>query len=680
MTRQPKRLIISAAVLSCLAHAGHAQITLADSAPNYSTGIALSTAVYNRHFGETSQDADYISDEPAEARWWVNTWKDTSGTTGAGTITRVRTPGASWFSTSKSLKFDTTALNDQQAGISYNLPLQKLKINTRYRIKLRIGTDAGQQLKVDLRSIFTSVIKGVTIFPDAITKTFDLQGGFTDVTFDGVIVRPEGVLDANSGSLRFYPHTAGVPFYVDAFSITEVRANPLNLVEDLPFGKPTSTKPLPLDRRMFGLHINELGSHNAWPDLGQEILRLWGTDGSYWFSLEPTQGDWTHWGVLDYHINHFRKPLPSRPAPASAELIYTLGQTPKWAAASTDLTGCSYKQTTPELFSSVCSAPARLADFRNYVYTVASKYQDKIKYFEIWNEPGAANFFTGSPAGKSNPEWLAELTREAKAALNEVGKGQQLIGPAVYGSWMDRYIKAGAGEHIDIFNFHGYFSPHLVEADLPPLLAQVKLKMMEYGLSTKPLWNTESGTFCGTTGELCTGRPTVQEQFGMLPRALALQWANGVSNADYFFMEGWDTDWNGLVQRPTEKLTLADGTTVINECNQWKYDPTYCTEEMRITPAGAGFATFGKWLKDAKLYSAYKMSSENIYIYKLRTASNVQSYLVWTSDSVSKQVKPPTAWGVKRIHSLDSGDSAGTSYTAGSVITLPPRMPVLLTQ
>lgn len=692
--------------MACVIQAAQAATTIAlpDSAPNYNTGVVKSspdnyTPDFNRGI-----DADHVGYTQ------LKKWYGISYIAGAacGGTTSVACPDsgpivltpAPWNSSIKALKFYPQAFSTPTGTgvVQYILPLN-LKLNTRYKIHLTMGLDnvAGSTAKVDFRSMVGShlhyidqdggvVDKDITV--SSITKTLELKAGSpTDVTIEAIVTTPDGEPLADGRSIRLFPAHLGTPFYISAMSVEEVNANPLNMAEDKAFGKPTAATPLLMDRKMFGLHVNELGSHNGWTNLGQEILRLWGTDGSYWFQVQPTSesntANW-NWGLIDYHINYFKQDSTSNPKDPlmvhnpSGDIIYTLGQTPRWATDYANIngspSGCGYSYPTTQANGDTiqfggCAAPTTLAAFRDYVTGVATKYKNSIKYFEIWNEPAAGNFYQGSP------EWLAKLTHEARLALDAINAGQKLIGPASDGEWMDRYLKAGAGNDIDIYNFHGYITPYQVETDLVAILGNVKLKMAEYGLGNKPIWNTESGAHCGQSGSRCTGiRPALNstqwllDQQGLMPRSMAVQWANGVSNMDYFFLEGWDEAWTALASRPAPTQPYA--------CSQtWPY---YCTGKMPATPLGKGYSKAAEWLKGTKLYSAYKMAGQDIYIFKLRNASGAQRYLVWNASTAAKQVSAPLTWNIKTVSYIDPGMITKKLNYSIQPFTLEPRYPVLL--
>lgn len=709
--RKPHLLVPSLLATALQTALAASTIALPDTAPNYNTGtIKNSPDNYVRTFNDCADiygtpqsvctDGEYI-DYNVLKKWYAI---DYGATAKAGDITRVTPPWSS-APANKAIRFAPLSLNADGGGVQYILPLN-LKLNTRYRIRLVMGTDntPGTTTQVDLASIVVSHLhyideKGQTVDkdvqPSSITRTVDLQAGTpTEVIIEGIVTTPDGVVAPGDRSLRLFPKKAGVPIYIDNMSVEEVNTNPLNMAEDKAFGKPSAATPLLMDRKMFGLHINELGSHNGWTNLGQEVLRLWGTDESYWFAIQPTAdpntANW-NWRGLNYRVGFFLQGSTTDPklnhAP-NGDIIYTLGQTPRWATDYANIDGspadCSYHYATANASGNTidfgaCAAPSTLAAFKAYVTGVATKYKDQIKYFEIWNEPATGNFYQGSP------EWMAQLTEQAKLALTAVNAGQKLVGPAADGAWMDRYLKAGAGKHIDIYNFHGYITPYRVETDLVAAVANVKLKMAEYGLGAKPIWNTESGASCGQDGSSCAGiRPALTstqwllDQQGLIPRSLAVQWANGVSNMDYFFLEGWDEGWSALVSRPPNGVKNPDGS-ISYPCNQQPQGaPYYCTGLMPATPLGKGYSKAAEWLKGTKLYSAYKMADQDIYIFKLRTATGAQRYLVWNASTSTKQVSAPLPWNIKTVSYIDPGMITKTLSYSIQPFTLEPRYPVLL--
>lgn len=643
-----------AAVLALLATSAVAQaatIALSNTAPAYSPST-VKTSVYNKTYQESGAvDGDYFG-WAVPGKWYnisycINEAK-TDCAVDATSWTRVTPPWVSSSSADKALKFVPQQLASDGTGIQYILPLPFV-LNARYRISMRLGTTPGKATAVQV------AMMGKTSWDyAAMARTFDIPANksYVDVVMNGVYTGSGGgAVQADSRTVRLFPQKAGLPIYVDNVKVEIMNADPLNPASDI--SAATSTVPLLMDTKMFGLHVNELGSHNAWPALSQEVFRLWGTDSSYWFAIQPTNDpDPSHWNwsQVDYRVTYFKSHNPG------GSIIYTLGQTPAWASSNPNQTGCAYG-------TGVCAPPVNDADFKAYVKATAQRYLGKIQYYEIWNEPGWAGFFTGSPAK------LASMTAVAKQALKEVDPNDtyklRLIGPAVGDIWMDQYLRAGAGVNLDIFNVHQYISPVTIEADVPAGIANAKLMMQAYGLKL-PIWNTETGASCGDYGVLCPANyvPSDGVLRGVEPRSLAVQWANSVSNVDYFFMEGWGASWEGLVQRPDPSVNCAN------------VGPNYCTPYMPLQAMGTGFAKAAEWLKNMKLSSAYKMTTPDIYIFKFANAAGAKRYLVWTTAASAQTVTAPSAWAAKTVT-----DTAGVltklgSYTAA--FTLKPNEPLLI--
>lgn len=662
------RLGMVLALLSASSASMAAGLLLADTGPAYTYQPVGTTPLYAADFndGPGITDSTFLGSN-VNGKWYDIAY---GGATQSAAPARAVPPWTS-VGTDKALKFSPQAL-PHRTGIQYILPLP-LQLNTRYRISMRIGT-CPSSCAAAVRVTLLGKTTNFDVIP--VSQTVQLTPGtalgtsYKDVVINGVFAITDGAPVATPRGLRIFPLTANTPIYIDSIKVEAINANPLNFAEDIGFGVASVNTPLTMDPKMFGLHVNELGTHNTWPALGQQVVRLWGTP-TMWFDLESSQNLWA-WNQgydgLTYHVDYVRNNN------LNADIIYTLGQTPTWASTNPTLTtACSYGYRQ----AGSCASPVSAndwADWKDYIYQVASRNLGKIKYYEIWNEPGAGNFFT-TPAGVNDPNSpavLATMTCKAKEALQAADPnntyGLKLIGPAVGGAWLDEYLEMGGGNCLDIFNYHSYFSPVTAESTLPADVANVKFTMKAYGLTNKPIWNTESGAHCdGSTGVLCPANyvPSTGVQMGTLPRALALQWANGVTNSNYFFMEGAFESWTGLVQR---KAAGSNCQATVNGC----------LSEMALLPLGKGFVKAGSWLKNTKLLSAYTMP-QGIYIFKLQTAAGALRYLVWSTSSTATTIRAPYSWDIRSVERLDGTSTTyGYSVWVGYDITLNPLEPILL--
>jgi hypothetical protein len=656
MTKYAAVYLATIALLTISVGTQAATVALSNAAPTYNPASVKSTT-YSKTFQEFGAvDTDYFglsaSGQPINGKWFSINYCSSNSSIDCGVDatqwTRVRPPWVSSTSTDKAMKLAPQQLQADGSGVQYILPLPFV-LNARYRISMRLGTTPGNANAVQV------AMMGKTAWDyAAMAHTFDIPANksYVDVVMHGTFNGAGGgAVAADGRTLRLFPQKAGLPIYVDNIKIEVMNADPLNPASDV--SAATSTVPLLMDPKMFGLHVNELGSHNAWPALSQEVLRLWGTDSSYWFSIQPNNdpnpANW-NWSQVDYRVGYFRDHNPN------GTIIYTLGQTPGWASSNPNQQGCAYG-------TGVCAPPTNDADFKAYVKATAQRYLGKIQYYEIWNEPGWSGFFTGSPSK------LAGMTAVAKQALKEVDPNDtyklRLIGPAVSDMWLDQYLRAGAGANLDIFNVHQYIIPTTIEADVPAAIANAKLSMQSYGLKL-PIWNTESGASCGEGNALCPANyvPSDNVLRGVQARSLAVQWANSVSNADYFFMEGWGASWEGFVLRAPAGVNCANTP------------PNYCTPYMPVQPMGTGFAKAAEWLKSGKLTSAYKMSTPDIYIFKFTNAAGLQRYLVWSTATSDQVVTAPSTWKAKAVTNT-SGVVTSLS-TATTAFTLKPNEPLLI--
>lgn len=289
------------------------------------------------------------------------------------------------------------------------------------------------------------------------------------------------------------------------------------------------------------MHIHRAASGTEWPPVEFGTWRLWDTD-TAWPWLEPKKGEW-HFERLDGLVA-----LAER---NRVEVVLVLGLSPAWASARPD-EKCSYAP-------GFAAEPKDLADWGNYVRTVARRYKGRIRYYETWNEPNLKGFYTGTTAK------LLELVREARLALKEVDPDARVISPSATGGtmgiqWLEEFLARGGGDSVDIIGYHFYVAPGPPEA-MVPLVKRVRDVAARHGVGEKPLWNTETGwmieakTHAVPTGG--TGRRgrvlDETEAAGYLARTFLLGWALGI---DRVYWYAWDNRDMGLVQDDGKTLKL----------------------------------------------------------------------------------------------------------------------------
>src|SRR3989339_1099794 len=411
-------------------------------------------------------------------------------------------------------------------------------------------------------------------------KTIQLTPTWTKYT-----IRGGWNLDVSTGSIGIRFISAGTVWMDDA-SLSEVNTNIVSTQNTIP-------------GNFFGMHICHWDDYKykVWPEFLQfKTMRLWDTR-TDWRDVEPTNNNW-NWSRLDLVVSTAVK--------FNCDLIYNFGRTPTWAASDWKL------------------PPANIADWRNYVNTIATRYKGKIKYWEIWNEVNTGGFYTGTV------EQMVEMTRVASEELKAVDSTNIILSPnitRVYGiEWLDKFLNLGGGQYVDVISFHLY-DDNLYKPELDrPLVAAVKSLMDNYGVGNKPLWNTEGAT--GTP-------PTTDDAAGSLARMYILQWSWGIN---VFCWYGWDLD-------------------VGNPLSQ----PGY----IQPTAAGTAYPEVVKWLRGNQMMNINK-DTNGTWIVDIKNVDNSLSYIVWNQNG-NRSFNIPGNWSVQT-----KKDLAGFSVSAlpGSSISI----------
>lgn len=299
--------------------------------------------------------------------------------------------------------------------------------------------------------------------------------------------------------------------------------------------------PRALDAGFFGIHFHRLqlapgekALQTVWPPLNFGMLRLWDSR-TRWADLEPVRGQW-QFGRLDYYVNEARV--------HGAQVLYTLGSTPRWASARPD-EPCSYGKG--------CAAEPRAMDYwREYVRSVARRYRGKICCYELWNEPKFSDiardkkfqqFFTGSIAS------MVEMARIARQVLDEEDASAMLLTPGFVNGpdRLDLFLSAGGGRYVQGIAYHFYAND---ENRMLSEIEAVRALLHRHGLQGLPLWSTEAGVEVHVAGgaleRAFKSRITREEAAAMMVRQIVL---NAFAGTDKYFYYAWDNDFSGMVDR-----------------------------------------------------------------------------------------------------------------------------------
>ncbi len=137
--------------------------------------------------------------------------------------------------------------------------------------------------------------------------------------------------------------------------------------------------------------------------------------------------------------------------------------------------------------------PKENALFVNYAVKVVGRYKNKVKHWELWNEPDSGTYWKD----QDGLVGYCQLLKEVYIALKKVDPACKVLngGFAQGNSSVNHLYDNGARDYFDILNIHIFQSPAIPNS-IKAVNAQVKLAykiMSRNGDANKELWVTEIG-------------------------------------------------------------------------------------------------------------------------------------------------------------------------------------------
>jgi len=281
----------------------------------------------------------------------------------------------------------------------------------------------------------------------------------------------------------------------------------------------------------FGaFHYPQVGEDGKWDlvvdqmyDIGVRWLRL----NFHWHSVEPEKGK-LDWGVMgkfaDCALAH------------DMHVMAEVANTPKWASTAADDERIGAIDTGAGWMS---VAPRDFADWENFCRKTAERFGGKVKYFEVWNEPGAPlDYKNFNGFYRDSSDNFIKLIQTARQAVRSVVPDAQLVSSGYrcvdIGPHFDHFVErvlAGAADDIDVFAFHG--GGHGGNATK---YHDVRILLKQYGRDI-PIWDTEGpglsrDTYNTVTGYIEEWARGVEKMFGFI-YVLPRYGSSNLVNPDY---------------------------------------------------------------------------------------------------------------------------------------------------
>ena len=294
----------------------------------------------------------------------------------------------------------------------------------------------------------------------------------------------------------------------------------------------SETYPVRISDQFFGLHTLSPSRH--WPTVTFGDMRPAGVT---WGALEPAKNQFD-WQPLDFWL--------SQTEAHGVQFDYVFLNTPPWTSARPD-EPCAGKRMG-------CAAAPNLNDWDNFVRALATRYKGRISSYELWNEPNASGYWSGSP------QQMVELAAHAYAIIKSIDPSAIVTTPAAsstgwplaHDAWLEQYFAAGGGKYADVIAWHGYSGrndrPALPPEELTDQICALRAVLEKYHLSQLPIWNTEGGW--GKNDQL----PGETDQASFMMRWYLSQFTNGIARAYWY---PWDHPQWGTLWREDRGIDAA---------------------------------------------------------------------------------------------------------------------------
>jgi len=256
-----------------------------------------------------------------------------------------------------------------------------------------------------------------------------------------------------------------------------------------------------------------------------------------------------------------------------------------------------------------------MAYWDDFVTAIVTRYHDRIKNWECWNEANnTSQFWLGTVVQ------LANQCHDLYTIAKGIDPGLTITTPSATGgsgavsSWFNQYFGVGGGNYADVVAFHGYPSICCAANSNPApeeaydIVAALKASMTSYGQSDKPIWDTEGGWGMDVT------TPDASAQAAFLARHYIVQWNSGVSRYAWYMWDngGWGTLWSS---------------------------------STGITPAEVAYQQVYNWIVGATMLPNTCAVSGSVWQCGLSRTGGYQGLVVWNTTGSTYYTAP--SWAIK---------------------------------
>jgi hypothetical protein len=344
------------------------------------------------------------------------------------------------------------------------------------------------------------------------------------------------------------------------------------------------------------------GSQRPYLQMAYDAGSRWDRFDFSWPTIEPSNNTW-NFGPHDTLVNDLRA--------AGINAVGILLWTPNWAATQGDvsLDAGSFDQRPfgwyapvphdPALDQTIVSAASSPPQglylawnnpnnhWGHYVYTVVSRYGNRVKHWEMWNEPEWNYFWTGTSTDyKQLLKVGYQATKAACPDCTVLFGGLHYWANPNYYWWVLSQLHsdpdAPANNHFfDVMSVHMYSR----SANAYEVVNAIRAKMATYGVGDHPIWLTETGVPVWGDPKAYNPRydyaATQSEAAAYVIQSYANAWAAGVGR--YFFFRTHDADMSEYFGLIRNDHSLRPSYTAYQVAATYLITPAFVTR----TPEGS---------------------------------------------------------------------------------------------
>ncbi len=221
----------------------------------------------------------------------------------------------------------------------------------------------------------------------------------------------------------------------------------------------------------------------------------WAREGFIWSDIQPTPDGPMQWEHYDQMIDTCEE--------FGITVLPVLAYSTKWAA--------QYPPKDINSKNQRSEAMPRLDAWQNFARASVERYKDRIKHWEIWNEPNSTTFMKVADRTKQAQDYAQLLATAHQTIKQHDPKAQIIIGGFTPKHWLPKVpylheanfmkaIYAHQPRPFDILGYHPYTAPHTDTTNAATVKKYFKLASFCWDVSMEKkgqlpaTWMTEFGT------------------------------------------------------------------------------------------------------------------------------------------------------------------------------------------